>query len=110
MNSARAIGARLFTAVFLAAGLLVATPIHAEVVAPDQVIGPQPEGTGSSMESMIVIPNDEPATRGLEPGFERPLNVPDRMTDGEGTRLPLGTPDQLDADIRESDERASTSF
>jgi hypothetical protein len=84
MNSARAIGARLFTAVFLAAGLVVATPIQAEVVAPDQVIGPQPE--------------------------ERPLNVPDRMTDGEGTRLPLGTPDQLDADIRESDERASTSF
>jgi len=111
MNGTRAIGALLFTAVFLAAGLVIPASIQAEVVASDHVVGPQPEGTASPTEGLIVIPNDEPTTRGLEPGLEQPLSVPDRtMMDGEETRLPLSTPDQLDADIRESDERASTSF
>jgi hypothetical protein len=110
MNGTRVIGAVLYTAVFLAVGLLIPASIQAEVIAPDQMIAPQPDDNASTTESVIVIPNDEPTAKGLEPGFERSLNIPDRMMDGEGARLPLGTPDQLDADIRESDERSSTSF
>jgi hypothetical protein len=112
MNVTRAIGALLLTAGFLAAGLLIPAAIQAEVVPPDQMIGPQPEGTAPpSADAVIVIPNDEPAAKGFDQGFERPLKVPDRMADGDGDHVGLRTPDQFDAEsIRESDERASTSF
>lgn len=111
MSDIRTLGAVLFTAAFLAAGLLIPASIEAEGVAPDQMIGPQPEDTAPPTEGVIVIPNDEPAAERFDQGFERPLKVPDQMADGDETHLRLGTPDQIDADnVRESDERASMSF
>jgi hypothetical protein len=111
MNSARIVGVVLFMAALLAIGLLAPSWTDAQAVAPDQLIGPQPEGTAPLTEGVIVIPSDEPAAKGLDQGFERPLNVPDRMLDGEGTRLQLRTPDQTEADnVRESDEKSALAF
>ena len=111
MNCARISGVLLFAAALLTIGVLAPSWTQAQVVAPDQSIGPQPEGSAPLTEGVIVIPNDEPTTKGLDQGFERPLNVPDRMMDGEETRLPLRTPDQTEADnVRESDERSAVAF
>jgi hypothetical protein len=111
MSCARIVGALLFTAALLAIGILAPSWTYAQVVAPDQIIGPQPEGNAPLTEGVIVIPNDEPTTKGLDQGLERPLDVPDRMMDGEETRLPLRTPDQTDAEnVRESDEKSAVAF
>ncbi|HEX2055705.1 MAG TPA: hypothetical protein VHF07_04375 [Nitrospiraceae bacterium] len=113
MSSERIIGAVLALTACLAIGFLAPSwgLSEAQIVAPDQMIGPQPEESAPLTEGVIVIPNDEPTTRGLEPGFERPLDVPDRFMEGEETRLPLRTPDQLDADnVRESDEKSALAF
>jgi hypothetical protein len=110
MSSARIAGALLLIGALLAVGLLVPASAQAQMSAPDQMIGPQPEGTALT-DGVMATPNDEPTAKDREQGFERPLNVPDRMEDADGTHLRLRTPDQTDADnARESDERAATSF
>ena len=111
MNCARIVGPWLFLVALLAIGFLAPPWSDAQIITPDQSIGPQSEGTGPLTEGVIVVPNDEPTTKGLEQGYERPLNMPDRMTDGDMSRLPLRTPDGMDAEsVRESDEKAALSF
>jgi hypothetical protein len=111
MNRARIVRVLLFTAALLAIVIPAPSWTYAQIVAPDQIIGPQPEGSAPLTEGVIVTPNDDATTKGLDQGLERPLNVPDRMMDGEETRLPLGTPDQTDAEnVRESDEKAAVAF
>jgi hypothetical protein len=110
MNYARITGAWLLSAALLAIGFLAPAWSDAQIVTPDQSIGPQSEGTAPLTEGVIVIPNDEPTTKGLDQGFERPLSVPDRMADGDMSRLQMMAPDQTDANVRESDERSALSF
>jgi hypothetical protein len=110
MNYARITGAWLLLAALLAIGFLAPAWSDAQIVAPDQSIGPQSEGTAPLTEGVIVIPNDEPTTKALDQGFERPLSVPDRMADGDMSRLQMMAPDQTDANVRESDERSALSF
>jgi hypothetical protein len=65
----------------------------------------------SPAEGVIVIPTEEPATREVEGGFERPMHAPDPPLDGDMGRLPLRTPDQSEVEqARESDERSAMSF
>lgn len=113
MNCARIAGTLLFVGAVLAIGLLAPPWSDAQIVSPDRNIGAQSERIDSLTEGAIVIPNDEPTGKDRKQGFERPLNVPDRMEDANGTHLRLRTPDQSGADTApesESEERASTSF
>ncbi|HJR75583.1 MAG TPA: hypothetical protein VJ805_01380 [Nitrospiraceae bacterium] len=110
MSSARIVGTLLLTGALLMVGLLAPGSTQAQMGAPDQIIGPQSEGT-SLTDGVMATPNDKPTAKDREQGFERPLKVPDRMEEADGTHLRLRTPDQVDAeDIGESDERAATSF
>lgn len=111
MNRSQIAGALLLLAATLAIEFVAPPWSHAQIVAPDQNMGSQSERTAPLAEGVIVIPNDEPTTKGLDQGFERPLTVPDRMMDGDHTRLPLRTPDQADAEsVRESDARSALGF
>lgn len=111
MNCRRIVGTFLFLAAALAMGFLSPSWSDAQIIAPDQSIGPQSEGTAPLTEGVIVIPNDELTTKGFDQGFERPLNLPDRMADGDEAHMRLRTPDQTEAEnIRESDEKSALSF
>ena len=106
-----AVKAVLVLVAAVAIGCLAPSWIGAQIIPPEQSLGSESEKTMSLTEGVIVIPTDEPATKELDQGFERPMNAPDTKMDGDSSRLPLRIPDQSDVEnARESDERSAVSF